>query len=765
MANLNHQNGNAPLAGEANQETENHHSILKGALKIGKLQASCRTFGELAPAISKMGYEPVPIVPGTKRPRPSNWQKDGGFARQAANFYTDYTGILTKHCPGVDIDVSDKALVLLIEEIVYKVVGGKDAPAPARTGMYPRTLLLFKTDEPFSKLTTASYSLPTDPIIDGKLKASKVEILASGQQFVAFAIHRDTKEPYTWANSGDPTTVPRSALPVITFEMAAEIIQRCDLLLEEHGTKTGKPKISDVPRIAQVSTLELIAKESDLCKSALAAIPNDHVDFDEWITLLYAVKGALGKAGLAPFLDWSRKCELKHDEANTQSEWGKAKPNRIGAGSVYYLAREHGWQDPRRIATVDDFDVINAHADDLPRLPAFKRNDKGEIETSKENVVLALRRPDICGFQLRHDLFRGEVMLARPESEGWRAMKDTDYTGICLALERGIGGFKDIRKERIRDAVAYVAEEHEFDSAQHWLKALKWDGKERVAVTLPHYFGTEDSPYTRAIGLYFWTALAGRVMQPGIKADMVPVAVGAQGIGKSSTIKAIAPAPEHFLELDLGGKEDDMARMMLGKLVVELGELKGLNKREIEHVKSFITRTHEEWVPKFKEMKTSYPRRSMFFGSTNKSEFLQDDTGNRRWLPFDVGLCAADAMKADREQLWAEGLEIFNSGGVLWQGAERLASSEHDNFVVRDAWEETVERWLQESDCGGLVNSKTKFSAVDVLTAAVGIEPKFITQSHKDRMARLLKELGYTRTRERKAGKAQRRVYFQADEV
>ncbi len=754
-------NENTQLAGWVNQgknETKLTEPIVEGAQKSGKSSAACKTFGVLAPAMAKMGYDPVPILPGTKRPRPTNWP-EGGFAEQSENFADDYTGILTGRCPCVDIDVSDEKLIPQIADIVYEVTGCHDTPPPSRTGMAPRLLLMFRAVQPFPKITTASYSLTTDPTIDGKAKASKVEILGDGQQFVAFAIHPVTRRPYTWSPAGDPTTVPWAYLPVLTWEHANEIVQRCDQLLSKHGAKVGKAKITDAAPTIHVSNAEMTAKEPEVCKSALAAIPNDGVDFDDWIGMLYAAKAALGEDGRQPFFDWSRKCVLKHDEDNTKSEWAKAKPTKRGAGSIYFVAHQHSWQDPRRIASIDDFSVVEPEPGAPPPLPAFRRDGNGAIESTKENTAMALRRPDVCGYQLRYDAFRGEVMLASPGTEGWRSFKDTDYTRLCLNLEHSSIRFKDIGKDRIRDAVAYVAEAYAFDSAQHWLRSLVWDGKERVATFLSTYFGAEDTPYTRAIGFYLWSALAGRVMHPGIKADMVPVAVGAQGRGKSSTIKAIAPAPEHFLELDLGGKEDDLARMMLGKLVVELGELRGLRTREVEHVKSFITRTHEEWVPKFKEMKTSYPRRCMFFGSTNKSEFLQDDTGHRRWLPFDVGVCAPDELQADRDQLWAEGLAIFNSGGIRWQDAERLARLEHDKFVVRDVWEEHVALWLQEVEpLTEVKNNDTKFSAVDVLTKALKMDARALTQGHKDRMARVLKELGYTAERATVKGD-RKRVY------
>lgn len=374
-------------------------------------------------------------------------------------------------------------------------------------------------------------------------------------------------------------------------------------------------------------------------------------------------------------------------------------------------------------------------------MPAFKRAKAGQIEATRENLTLALHRPDLCGMQLRRDEFRDEIMQATPGRDDWRPFKDSDYHALCMQLERGANGFKDIPKERIRDTVAFVAEANAFDSAQHWLKGLQWDGTPRAADFLARYFGAEPSPYATAVGLYYWTAAAGRVLDPGTKADMVPVAVGPQGSRKSSTVAALVPSPDFFLELDLGAKDDDVARLLRGKLVVELGELKGLRAREVESLKAFITRQHEQWVPKFREMAVRYARRCVFVGTTNKDEFLTDDTGHRRWLPFRAGACDPDAAARDRGQLWAEGAALFQQHGVMWQDAERHAGAEHAQYVVRDPWESAVAAWLATSEEDGGPAARG-FTAAEALTRAVHFTQQALTQVNKDRMARVLKELG-----------------------
>uniref|UniRef100_A0A1A9ZTL0 Virulence-associated protein E-like domain-containing protein n=1 Tax=Glossina pallidipes TaxID=7398 RepID=A0A1A9ZTL0_GLOPL len=107
---------------------------------------------------------------------------------------------------------------------------------------------------------------------------------------------------------------------------------------------------------------------------------------------------------------------------------------------------------------------------------------------------------------------------------------------------------------------------------------------------------------------------------------------------------------------------------MRGRLVGEISELRGLNSKEIESIKAFITRTHEVWVPKYREFATQFSRRLVMFGTTNQEEFLADETGNRRWLPLRVGKMRLDDIKRDVMQLWAEGTELYRTlGGVQFR--------------------------------------------------------------------------------------------------
>ena len=306
----------------------------------------------------------------------------------------------------------------------------------------------------------------------------------------------------------------------------------------------------------------------------------------------------------------------------------------------------------------------------------------------------------------------------------------------------------------MRDAVAKVAAENVFDSAQTWLGSLQWDGFPRVAGFLARYFGVEASAHHEAVSMYVWTALAGKVLEPGCKADMVPVLIGRQGLRKSSAVAAMAPSLECFTEVSLSERDSDLSRKMRGVLVAEIGELRGLSSRDLEWIKSFITSTHERWTPKYKEFETVFPKRLVFVATTNQEEFLAELTGNRRWLPVRVLQADVEGLMADRDQLWAEAAVLFSLLGVCWSEAERMAADVHAEHMISDPWMDRIVEWLELEDVdGGKPVMRDFLQTHEVLRSALGHDLKNCGKRDEMRVAACLHALGYVRAQRRVAGK------------
>src|SRR5690349_10846237 len=183
------------------------------------------------------GYEIIPIKPGTKRPPFDGWEDIRCSKKQLARWIDNGrgkhgVGILTRLTPLVDIDCRDKKIVAKMIAFTEELLG----ETLLRVGQAPKTGLVYRTDEPFRKVNSKTFIDPDNPVDkSGKTLGQKLEVLGDGQQFVAFAIHPDTQEPYRWLDKEGPHSRACDDLPEITREQAEEIAAEFERLLEEGG--------------------------------------------------------------------------------------------------------------------------------------------------------------------------------------------------------------------------------------------------------------------------------------------------------------------------------------------------------------------------------------------------------------------------------------------------------------------------------------------------------------------------------------------------
>jgi hypothetical protein len=280
------------------------------------------------------GYCILPIAPGTKKPgrfARGKWSDYPEWNRHAARPTTEIElkswsrwpgcgiGIVGGAVAAIDIDIAeDPALALDIEKLARERLG--DTPA-VRIGRAPKRMLVYRTASPFKGI-----------------KRHPLEVLCLGQQFVAYAVHPDTGEPYSWPEEG-LADIDIASLPEIDEDMARAFLEEASGLLPEsmrHVTLAGTGPAAIAPAHAQAGTMPAI-------RAALACIPNAELDYDSWVRIGLALKGALGDAGEGVFASWSAQA-AKNDDAFTARSWASFKPNTIGAGTIYHLAMERGWK-------------------------------------------------------------------------------------------------------------------------------------------------------------------------------------------------------------------------------------------------------------------------------------------------------------------------------------------------------------------------------------------------------------------------------------
>lgn len=374
-------------------------------------------------------------------------------------------------------------------------------------------------------------------------------------------------------------------------------------------------------------------------------------------------------------------------------------------------------------------------------------NEDGRVLNTVKNMAEWLRAGHY-GMKIALDKFTGRTMGSPEGVLQWREISDLEVIRIRVMLERdGFGSFGG-GNDLIRQALNLVANENVIDTAQMWASTLIWDGKLRCEMFLTDYFGVKDSDYIRAVSRYFWSSLARRTLDPGVKADMILVLVGKQGLRKSSSLQAIVPSIDFFGELDFRKDDAERCRVMQGKLLVEWNELRGAASAGEDAIKTFLARQVDEWRPLFTEETKRAPRRSVIIGTTDSDEFLSDMAGNRRYLPFKPTRSDIAAILRDRDQLWAEAFETFP--GVDWS-AERLAAQAHEDHAISDMWDPLVLEWLEgprlvggfELDDGlGMTNGEGQFTLTEVMNG-LNVPAARQGRTEQMRMARILKRFGF----------------------
>jgi hypothetical protein len=436
----------------------------------------------------------------------------------------------------------------------------------------------------------------------------------------------------------------------------------------------------------------------------------------------------------------ARYIELNTDGKMTNGEATKAM--KVNAAADRAAAKkaakeaEKEAEKAKNIKRVTDKTGLVASSCFLPR------GDNGKIIPYFTSVASALQIDNFTGYQLAYDDFLGEIVI-RQKGEVWERFEDKHFG--MLRFELRDAGFDEVSQQTVKEAIDFVVGYNHVDVAIDWLNSVVWDGVPRVAGFMHKYFKTENTPYASAVSKYIWSGLAGRILEPGCKLDMVPTFKSEQGKYKSTALQNMAPHPEYFVEIDFSKGDDDIVRKMRGKCVLEIAELKGLSTKDAEHIKGFITVRKDEWIPKYREFATKADRRSMFFGTTNQDEFLSDPTGNRRHLPIEVGNVDNDAILRDNNQLWAEGAVLFRESGVAWQDAIELAKPEVEKFEVKDVWQEAIQNWISAGSVAGIDEKleATDFTTSNILTSAVGLVVSKQGRREQLRVSGIMEKLGY----------------------
>ena len=287
-----------------------------------------------------------------------------------------------------------------------------------------------------------------------------------------------------------------------------------------------------------------------------------------------------------------------------------------------------------------------------------------------DNVWLILEHdPRLKGkFALNAFAGRGEVLDSLPWSKdtGRRLWDDNDNAGLYWYLEKY---YQITGTKKIDDALSLHSRQHAFNDVVSYLNVLSWDGVERLDTLFIDYLGAEDTPYTRAVTRKAFTAAVARAMHPGIKFDSMTILSGPQGLGKSTLLDKMSRGWFNDSIRTFEGKE--ASELLQGVWIVEVAELDAFRRTDVSRIKQFMSQRVDRFRAAYGRHVKDMPRCCVFFGTTNTEDYLQDKTGNRRFLPIDVGKQPAKKsvwrdLDQEIDQLWAEAVVRWRLGEPLY---------------------------------------------------------------------------------------------------
>jgi putative DNA primase/helicase len=347
-------------------------------------------YSEIALRLLANGYVPVPIQPGTKSPNFKGWQSVVVDKPQIEKWRLNGrgrwgTGLRTDTNPGVDFDIPDKRIanpMLTWASSVIAAWNGGVKP-PCRIGNAPKFLLLVRTETPFQKQKSRVFT-------DKAGRTYAVEILCRGQQFVADAIHPDTKRPYYWLDGRTPLDIPRNELPEILPGMIASIFREFERRCREAGLQEKRNAADDAPGASgDADDLDLdderLGVNVEQLRDMVLRVPNDDAEYEgrglTWFNMLCACHHELGDEAEPIAREWSEQ-SAKHDAAKFDKTWkslGRYSGRKIRAAFIKRVLKE-----------LDRRPTIAVEAGEIPRMA-----DEAEAAILAAKLPIYARGPQL----------------------------------------------------------------------------------------------------------------------------------------------------------------------------------------------------------------------------------------------------------------------------------------------------------------------------------------------------------------------------------
>jgi predicted P-loop ATPase/5S rRNA maturation endonuclease (ribonuclease M5) len=347
--------------------------------------------------------------------------------------------------------------------------------------------------------------------------------------------------------------------------------------------------------------------------------------------------------------------------------------------------------------------------------------------------------------------FDGKITITEDGED--RAFQDRDIPNLLVDFNEKIG-MATISKDALWTGVSAFAMDNRKNPVQEWVDSCQWDGVERVKKFFHLACGVEQDPYVEAVSKNMLVSMMARIYSPGCKVDTMVILEGPQGSYKSWLLEALVTR-KYFTEINQERFNPvEYVQCMRGNLIVEMGELHSFKTADVEAMKSFLSTKEDNLRLPYDRAPSIIPRRCIFVGTTNHSDYLADYTGGRRFWPIRIVRIDLDWVEENRNAIFAEARDMFKAGSEWHKIPADLAYEEQMKRRDLDAWHELVDEGLRTLH-GDVTMERIR---EDILR----LPPSQFSNREKHRVKRVMADLGWEQFTTRRNGRGIR-VYRKAE--
>ena len=671
---------------------------------------SLQSYSNAALKLHENGYIPIPIVPATKRPSIKNWQSIKNDYAQIEYLSSEYphagVGVLLNDLIVFDIDILDDSLSLLVKKIITNEL----EDTIERIGKFPKRALFYRrVGEEFRKQSSKIFYLTK-----GK---AQLEILATGNQCIAFGTHPETKQPYQWIEDS-LLDIHIQDLPSVNFKQVKNIITQTEILLRSH-VETKEVVRPIIKASTNENKREGELKDNSLIGSAIRHI--DPEDYDTWIKIGFALKKYFKDEGFEIFDNWSKykidgsPCPNYQNKDFNKEKWNSFNPEKIDKRYIFKLAVQNGWQGGG-IFEIES----NTHTSIAKYLkkqfelegpiPVY---DEGELW--KYNGLCWKIIPDSDLRQLVHELDQKKTKSGKLIQVSKQFIDGCLHELMSMCSEprffedqpMGVNcknGFLEMSYDK-----KPLLLDHDPNHKQRFVFDAKWDDQDFI---FPGYlkkllngcfFGVDEivrGQLIRVIQQILGVSITGIATKLSTPICFIFYGPSASN-GKSQIlelIRSLLPkdACSSIPPADLG-KEQYLIELV-GKMANLSDELSGANAIRSDKLKAVVTGDTVSGKKVYKPVCSFKPKAIHIFATNVLPNFKGgvDEGINRRVkvIPFDRSIPVNERVPRIAEKI------LFNEKDQLFKFAIKGALDviENEGFIIPSVVEQSTTQWFEDSD-------------------------------------------------------------------